>query len=122
MENNYLQHYGVLGMKWGIRRSKTQLDRAAGRRAKRQSIWSDDARTVSDLKAKGRNQMSNAELKKVNERLRLEQEYSRLNPNAVQAGWKYVGTTVAVMGTILALNNNSTQLINLGKKFVGKMG
>lgn len=117
MDNNYLKHYGVLGMKWGIRRSQAQLDGAAGRRAKRRSTWSEDARTASELKAKGRNKLSNAELKKVNERMRLEQEYSRLNPNAVQKGWKYVAATVGVMGTALALKNNSSQIIDIGRSF-----
>lgn len=29
--DNFLAHYGVKGMKWGVRRSQAQLDRAAGR-------------------------------------------------------------------------------------------
>lgn len=32
LEMMFLEHYGVLGMKWGVRRSQAQLDRAAGRK------------------------------------------------------------------------------------------
>ena len=33
MESNALQHYGILGMKWGIRRSEAQLARLKAKRA-----------------------------------------------------------------------------------------
>ena len=116
MENTYLSHHGIKGMRWGVRRTEAQLARVRGRKKN----WSEDARTASAIKKKSVNKMSNAELKKVNERVRLEQEYSRLNPSAINKGWKFVAATAGVMGTTMALYNNSTQLINIGKKFVGR--
>ena len=100
-----LYHFGVKGMKWGVRK-----DRKRGR-----DKWSEDAKSAYDIKKKGMKQMSNAELKKLNERTRLENEYKNLNPNALKKGLKFAGATVATMGTILALHNNSKSLINLGK-------
>lgn len=116
MENSYLYHHGIKGMRWGVRRSEAQLARIRGRKKN----WSEDARTAHAIKKKSVNKMSNAELKKVNERTRLEQEYSRLNPSAINKGWKFVAATAGVMGTTMALYNNSSQLINIGKKFVNR--
>lgn len=78
--------------------------------------WSDDAKTAHDIKRKNVKQMSNAELKKLNERTRLEQEYSRLNPNTVQKGWKYAVAGAAALGTVAGIYNNSQTLIKAGKK------
>lgn len=113
--SNELYHYGVLGMKWGVRKDRS---RSGGSRKKRSS--SQDAREASAIKKKKLNQMSNAELRKLNERTRLEQEYSRLNPNAIKKGWKYVAAAAGVMGTTVALYNNSNNLIKIGKEFLKK--
>lgn len=40
-----LEHYGVKGMKWGVRRSQEQLDRSAGRRKKPSSSEIKEARS-----------------------------------------------------------------------------
>ena len=116
MESNALMHYGVLGMKWGVRK-----DRSSGSSRKRgKSSWSDDAREARTIKKKGVKQMSNTELKKLNERTRLEQEYSRLNPSAISKGWKMVVATAGAMGTIMAIKNNGSQIVDIGKKFLKK--
>ena len=105
-----LYHHGVKGMRWGVRR------------AKKQSSMSDDAREVANIKKKQIHQMSNAELRKANDRLNLEQQYSRLNPSAVKKGAAFVAKTAVATGTVLTLTNNGSKLINLGKKFINKVG
>lgn len=116
MESNALMHYGVLGMKWGVRK-----DRSSGSSRKRgKSSWSDDAKEARAIKKKKVKQMSNAELKKLNERTRLEQEYSRLSPNVISKGWKTVVATAGAMGTIMAIKNNGSQIVDIGKKFLKK--
>ena len=82
-----LKHYGVLGMKWGVRRSQKQLARI-DRRAKKKG-WSEDAETAAKIKTKKLKQMSNADLKKLNERMRLENEYKNLNKQQKNAGKKF---------------------------------
>ena len=87
-----LMHYGVLGMKWGVRRSQRQLDRI-GRKAKKNN-WSDDAKSAAEIKTKKLKQMSNSELKKLNERIRLEKEYANLTKKQQSAGSKFVSDIV----------------------------
>lgn len=114
--NNELYHYGVLGMKWGVRKDRS---RSSGFRKKRS--MSDDARDASVIKKKKVSQMSNAELKRLNERSRLEQEYSRLNPKSISKGWKYVATAAGIMGTALSVYNSGSQLVGIGKKAGNKI-
>lgn len=73
MKHDALTHYGVKGMKWGVRRTRKQLDAA-----------SDDANKAAATKAvikknKGSTHaLSNNDLKALVERMNLEQNYSRL--------------------------------------------
>lgn len=87
-------HYGVLGMKWGKRRQEAKLAKI-GKKAKKRD-WSSDAEEAAKIKTKKVSQMSNAELKKINERTRLENEYSNLRKNKKQkgAGAKFVSEVV----------------------------
>lgn len=120
MTENELYHFGVKGMKWGVRKSRSRSGSSKNRRSKTDG-WSDDAKEAYRINKKKVNQMSNAELKKLNERRNLERNYHQLNPNAIKKGVAIAGTTAAALGTMAALYNNGNQIISIGKKIVDGM-
>lgn len=83
LRTNELAHYGVLGMKWGVRK-----DRSSGSR--RKSSKSDDYVRAKQLKKKRLSQLSNAELKELNNRMQLESTYKNLKKQNVSMGKKFV--------------------------------
>lgn len=90
MENNELKHYGVVGMKWGVRR------------AKRQASQSDDYKESRSIMKKKIDQMSNAELKTVNNRLNLEANYREVSKRNISSGRKWVNTVLVGAATATA--------------------
>lgn len=123
MNNNELYHYGIRGMKWGVRRYQNADGSLtnAGKKRYSQEGWSEDAKTASAIKRKSVNQMSNAELKKVTERQQLERNYSQLNPSNIKKGMAIAGGVAAAMGTVVGIYTNGSKLIDIGKKVAGKM-
>lgn len=119
MTNNELYHYGILGMKWGVRRSEAQLARIRGKSQK--GNWSDDAKTAAEIKTKSVKQMSNAELKKLNERQQLENQHKQLNPSTFKKGVAYVAGATAVMATAVNLYNTSNNTVKIGKTVGNKI-
>ena len=116
--NDELMHSGIMGMKWGHR--KAQSSTSSGRTASKRSV-SSDAQEAEALKKKNTSELSNAELKKLNERQNLEQNHARLNPSHVKKGVAFVAAAAATMNTALNLYNNSDKIIALGKKHLGKL-
>ena len=90
MDNNELMHYGVLGMKWGVRRTPAQLGRkpTSSNKSlfeKKKSEPKPKAKTKSESpeeetapKQKSVKEMSDEELNAAIRRMQLEQTYATL--------------------------------------------
>lgn len=116
-DNEFLEHAGVLGMKWGRRKNKssnrlTPNSPTAGKKfqkfvKKAKSKWKKRSEERARLKAeadkpndsvevktllnnKRLSQLSNVEIKKINERLQLERSFKDLTKKEMSAGKKFV--------------------------------
>lgn len=87
--NDCLMHYGVPGMKWGRRKSRISP------RLKKSS----DYKSTESLRKKTYKELSNSQLKLLNERMQLEQNYRRLNPKGIDRGLSVTNKLLAVIGT-----------------------
>lgn len=99
--NNELYHYGILGMKWGVRRyqNKDGTLTNLGKKRKQEDIHEDYARAHSKKSIKS---MSDAELRNRNNRLQMERQYQTLTKKA-RKGKKVVTALIATAGTITAV-------------------
>ena len=101
--SEFLEHFGVKGQKWGVRRSERRL--AAARKVKESA--SEDANRAGEAFGKlhrtGIHSLSNAELKSVVDRMQLEQSFARVAPvskkkRALRAGGKFAGDILVGVG------------------------
>lgn len=84
MEKNELTHYGVLGMKWGVRRTEAQLARARGSsrfpekktETKKPVLKKTTNASDSKPKEKSVSEMSDEELRKKLNRIQMEVQYT----------------------------------------------
>lgn len=112
--DEFLEHYGIPGMRWGVRRTNPSASAPA----------SDDARRVATLrgtvKKGGTKTLSNRELQEVITRMNLERQYKALAPTRKQQVASFVGRTLLGIGkqevTKLAAEQAAKQVANLLKK------
>ena len=135
-ENNTLRHYGVLGMKWGVRkdrlkasmgRAKEQKERKKAReereklreesRKERQA----QKRTESEKKhvSKNRGTLTDDEIRAKINRLRLEKELRELTEAEVSPGKKFAKEVLRESGKQALTQVSRNTMLYAGKSFVG---
>lgn len=132
-----LVHYGVLGMKWGVRRSPAELARARGGRApknakKKTSFFSKKTVKKKAVKASAKSsskkeesskktpgEMTTDELQAAVRRLELEKRYRDLSPKKVSAGRKIVDSVIIPALTESGKNLLKDYTTKLGKQLLG---
>lgn len=82
-----LQHFGIPGMKWG-RKS-----------AKQQTYLSRDYQRSQPYRNQDYRSLSTTQLKRLNERIKLEREYKDLNPSAISTGRNIATRTLPKIAT-----------------------
>lgn len=121
MENNSLSHWGIKGMRWGVRRyqNKDGTLTPAGKKRQAKNEVHDDYAKAHDKKSV--KQMSDKELQARNNRLQMEQNYKRLTEKTGR-GEKAVKAFISTAGTITAVAGAYKVYKGLADSGIDKIG
>nr|DAS43104.1 MAG TPA: hypothetical protein [Caudoviricetes sp.] len=141
MNNLYLQHHGVLGMRWGIRRDNNSgsPDEPSGlRRFARNTNVNDVSSMINNSKTinnetsrivknkaiskykKTAGQMSNKELQDAINRMNLEKQFSTLSAERTNAGKISAMDVLDTVGTVLTIAGAAAGLYGTVKGVAGR--
>ena len=110
----YLMHYGVLGMRWGIRRKRTgsKVSRSSEKKVKETSV------VEKNQNGQTKRRMSNKELQARVKRLRLEAEYARLVRETTPVTVSRIDKAIQAANTISKMSKTAVDLYeNLNRAY-----
>lgn len=114
----FFEHHGIKGMKWGVRRKRGSNERVSTERKRADEV-------LNKKKKTGPRSLTNKDLADFNKRLELETKFTKLTPSKRKIGEAHVAALLATAGLGVGVYNmyNSPAgkaLIDAGKKFVIK--
>lgn len=114
----YIKHIGILGMKWG---SKKSTDRVLGKTGKLKPIpkYLSDNEKAKAISRKGLKNMSNDEINTVLKRMNLEKQMKDLNIAKLKRGEEMAKTVLSIGTTVAAIYGLSKT--PLGEAIVKKL-
>lgn len=129
---DYLIHYGVPGMKWGVRKSSYSSSSSTNRSSKKNSFLkrisnkkiSKTKRSKTPVKTAAKKKvkikdLSDADLQKKINRLQMEKRYRDLKNDAISPGKKLVGDILMTSGKavgVQVVNYAAANIINTALK------
>jgi len=97
-DEEQLKHYGIPGMKWGRRKGKAALKKVKKKVNPPKRGASEDYKKAASIRKKKIHQMSNAELRTLNERLQLERSFKDLSAKDISPGRKFAQDIIREVG------------------------
>lgn len=117
-KDNYLAHYGILGMKWGQRRFQNRDGtRTPIGKSRRRNSYSSDYSETKTLRRKNPKTLTNQEMRKVSERIELEKRYSNSTKNN---GIKYVEKVAGITANAVVMSYATKAAFDFVKGIIGK--
>lgn len=141
IKNEELKHYGIMGMKWGVRRGSSsggstssklrkvtpaqlgKVKTAADEGSRISREGGNLVRTYNNVKnarrAEDLSKLSDAELKSKIDRMNLEQQYSNLSGAKVSKGQVYAKSALETTGSVLAIGSSAVAIALAMKQMKG---